>query len=171
MRGVSHAPGRPPYSPPVPVDAVVVTTVAPRLTAIVARTTTWEEFRTLWPQLLDEVYAVVRPRPELSPATGPGPQWQNVMLYKDGTPSVEVGVLVGSSFEPEGRVVPSRLPGGEVVMTTHRGDYARLGEGHDAVHRFAADRGLELAGPRWEIYGHPGDPGTQPETEIYWLVR
>jgi len=46
---------------------VVVATVEPRLTAVVAETTTWAAFPTLWASLLDEVYAVVRPRPELSP--------------------------------------------------------------------------------------------------------
>jgi len=176
MRGVWHAPDRAPAPAAgprvrdVPAD-IVVTTVAPLLTAVVARTTTWEELPRLWPALLDEVYGLVRARPELSPAAGPGPKWQNVMLYKDDAPSVEVGVLVGAAFEPEGRVVPSRLPGGEVVMTTHRGAYARLGDAHDAVHRFAAGRGLTLARPRWEIYGHPGDPETEPVTDVYWLVR
>ena len=81
--------------------------VAPRATAVVATTTTWEEFPALWRTLLDEVYAFVRPRPELSPEPGPGPDWRNVMLYKDDVPSVEVGVLVAGPFAPEGRVVPS----------------------------------------------------------------
>jgi effector-binding domain-containing protein len=56
-------------------------------------------------------------------------------------------------------------------MAVHRGDYAGLGRAHDAVHRFAADRGLELAGPRWEIYGHwSGDP-RDVETEVSYLLR
>jgi effector-binding domain-containing protein len=149
---------------------VVSTSVAPLPTAVVARTTTWEELPSLWPRLLDEVYRVVRPRPELSPATGPAPQWHNVMLYKDDAPNVEVGVLVGAAFEADGEVVPSRLPGGTVVTTTHRGDYAGLGDAHDAVHRFAADNGLALTRTRWEIYGHPGEDGSDPEVGIYWLV-
>jgi effector-binding domain-containing protein len=39
-----------------------------------------------------------------------------------------------------------------------------------AVHRFAAERGLELAGPRWEIYGHMSDDPAEIETEIHYLV-
>ena len=151
-------------------DPVVATSVAPLMTAVVPRTTTWEEFPGLWPRLLDEVYRVVRGRPELSPATGPGPQWSNVMLYRDDAPSVEVGVLVSAAFEPDGDVVPSRLPGGEVVMTTHHGGYATLGDAYDAVHRFASERGLALTRTRWEIYGHPGEDGSDPEVGIYWLV-
>jgi effector-binding domain-containing protein len=150
---------------------VVVATVAPRLTAVVAETTTWEAFPSLWAPLLDEVYAVVRPRPELSPEPGPGPKWQNVMLYKDDAPAVEVGVLVGRTFEAVGRVVPSQLPAGRVAVAVHRGDYAGLGRAHDAVHRFAAARGLDLAGSRWEIYGHWSADPRDIETEVYWLLR
>ena len=92
------------------------------------------------------------------------------MLYKDDAPSVEVGVLVGRRFAPEGRVVPSQLPGGEVAMTIHRGDFAALGDAHAAVHRFAAARELELAGPRWEIYGHGDVDPSELTTEVYYLL-
>jgi hypothetical protein len=141
---------------------VCTATVEPRLTAVVAEITTWREYPAVWRRALDEVYGVVRPRPELSPGDG----WHNVMLYKDDRPSVEVGVLVSEAFDPVGRVVASQLPGGRVATTTHRGDYAELGRAHDAVHRFAADEGLELAGVRWEIYGH----AHEMTTEVYWLV-
>jgi effector-binding domain-containing protein len=144
--------------------------VAPRPTAVVAKTTTWEEFPNLWPALLDEVYAFVRPRPDLSPEPGPGPQWRNVMLYKDDSPAVEVGVLVAGPFAPAGRVVPSRLPGGTVATVVHRGDYAELGLAHDAVIRFAAELGRAPSGPRWEIYGHWHDDGREPETEVCYLL-
>ena len=154
----------------MPADAVLATSVAPLPTAVVSRTTTWEEFPGLWPQLLDEVYRVVRARPELAPASGPGPQWRNVMLYRDDAPNVEVGVLVAAAFEADGDVVPSRLPGGEVVTTTHRGGYARLGDAYDALHRFASEQGLALTRTRWEVYGHPAADGSDPDIEISWLV-
>ena len=149
------------------VDAV---TVAPRLTAVVAQTTTWERFPALWRELLDEVYDFVRKREELAPTAGPGPKWQNVMLYKDDAPAVEVGVLVGRSFSPEGRVIASRLPGGKAAMTIHRGDYAGLGRAHEAVHQFAEERERELAGPRWEIYGHVHSDASEIEIEVYYLL-
>jgi effector-binding domain-containing protein len=144
-------------------------TVGPRLTAVVAQATTWERYPGLWPALLDEVYAFVRPRPELG-GPDPGHRWQNVMLYNDDVPNVEVGVLVGSSFRPEGRVVVSRLPGGRVARTVPRGGYAGMGAAHEAVHRYAAASGLALAGPRWEIYGHAED-GRDPDVEIAYLLR
>jgi effector-binding domain-containing protein len=129
----------------------------------VAETTTWEEYPSLWPRLLDEVYTFVRPRPELSPGDG----WHNVMLYRDDTPSVEVGVLVRSDFAPEGRVVPSQLPDGEVLTATHRGDWSELGRTHDSIHRFATERGVALTGVRWEIYGHGHEA---PTAKVYYLV-
>jgi effector-binding domain-containing protein len=142
--------------------------LAPRPTAVVPVTTSWAEYPALWPALLEEVYEVVRPRPELAPPPEEpnGGLWRNVMLYKDDAPSVEVGVLVAAPFEAVGRVVPSRLPGGRVVTTVHRGDYSELDRAHAAVHDHAAAQGLTLAGPRWEIYGHPPDV----EVEVYWLV-
>ena len=150
----------------VPVEFV---TVDPRTTAVVAQTTSWGEFPRLWGQLLGEVYEFVRGRAEL--ATGTGDElWQNVMLYKDQRPDVEVGVLVSQRLEPESRVIASFLPGGDVARAVHRGDYATLGATHHAVREAAATRGRELAGPCWEIYGHArADPRDQ-ETEIFWLL-
>lgn len=151
----------------VPVEFV---TVDPRATAVVAQTTSWAEFPRLWGQLLDEVYRFVRGRPEL--ATGAGSErWQNVMLYRDQRPDVEVGVLVAGPFEPDGRVIRSELPGGEVATAVHRGDYANLGATHRAVREAAAARGRELAGPCWEIYGHWREDPRDLETEVFWLLR
>lgn len=150
--------------------AVRLLTVGARLTAVVAQTTTWSEFPKLWGPLLGQVYEFVRARPEL--ATGDGQErWQNVMLYKDKRPDVEVGVLVSGPFQPEGSVIPSALPAGDVATATHRGEYSKLGVTHEAVRAYAAAQGRELAGPRWEIYGHaPPDP-SEAETEVFWLLR
>lgn len=144
--------------------------VEARPTAVVARTTTWAEFPQLWSQLLGEVYSFVRPRPEL--ATGVGHErWQNVMLYKDQRPDVEVGVLVSRPFPPEGPVISSALPSGEVATATHHGDYATLGVTHKAIRDYVAAHGKELAGPCWEVYGHaPPDPD-EAVTEVFWLLR
>lgn len=150
--------------------AVTLVTVDARPTAVVARTTTWKQFPTVWGPLLDQVYGFVRSRTDL--ATGDGAElWQNVMLYKDDRPDVEVGVLVSGVFQPEQPVIASELPGGEVATATHRGDYARLGVTHDAVREHVASHGRELAGPRWEIYGHWRPDPSELETEVFWLLR
>jgi|HubBroStandDraft_3_1064219.scaffolds.fasta_scaffold281577_2 effector-binding domain-containing protein len=145
-------------------------TVDPRPTAVIGQTTTWEEFPRVWRALLDEVYGFVRGRGDLATG-GEGERWQNMMLYKDQRPDVEVGVLVSQPFEPHGRVVCSRLPGGEVATAVHRGDYGGLGATHDAVRAHVSACGCELAGPCWEVYGHwREDPG-ELETEVFWLLR
>jgi effector-binding domain-containing protein len=151
-------------------SAVTLMRVDARPTAVIAQTTTWKEFPNVWGQLLGEVYQYVRGHPDLATGEG-GERWQNVMLYKDDRPDVEVGVLVTGSFQGEGRVIPSELPAGEVATAVHRGDYAQLGVTHDAVRDYVGARGRELAGPCWEIYGHaPPDP-SEAETEVFWLLR
>jgi hypothetical protein len=70
-------------------------TVGARETAVVAATTTWDEFPRLWRVLLDEVREHADGR--------------NVMLYRDDVPNVEVGVLVRGAFTPGD---PLRAAGG-----------------------------------------------------------
>jgi len=154
----------------VSATAVRFIKVDPRPTAVVAETTSWAEFPGLWGRLLGEVYGFVRARPELATGSN-GERWQNVMLYKDQRPDVEVGVLVTAPFETQGRVIASELPGGEVATATHRGDYARLAVTHDAVREQVLARGRELAGPCWEIYGHGVEDPSEQETEVFWLLR
>lgn len=152
------------------IPAVTFVEVDSRPTAVVARTTTWTDFPDLWARLLGEVYGFVRGRSDLATGSG-GELWQNVMLYKDQRPDVEVGVLVSGPFEPAGQVIPSELPGGEVATAVHRGDYARLGVTHDVVREQVAAQGRELAGPCWEIYGHGQADLSAQETEVFWLLR
>jgi effector-binding domain-containing protein len=120
--------------------------------------------------LLGEVYEFVQGRPELATGDGDG-RWQNVMLYKDQRPDVEVGVLVSARFQAQGSVIPSALPAGEVVIATHRGDYSKLGVTHEAVRAHAAAHGRDTAGPCWEIYGHARADPSESETEVFWLLR
>ncbi len=150
--------------------AVTFMWVDARPTAVIAQTTTWKQFPNTWGPLLDQVYRFVRSRTELPPGEG-AEQWQNVMLYKNDRPDVEVGVLVRGAFGAEGPVIASELPAGEVATATHRGDYARLGVTHGAVRDHAAAHGRELAGPRWEIYGHWRADPSELVTEVFWLLR
>ncbi len=60
----------------------------------------------------------------------------------------------------------SELPAGETVTVIHHGSWHRIGEAHDAIHAM----GLELAGPRWEIYGHHNDDPEKLEAEVVYLL-
>ena len=140
-----------------------------RPTFVVARETTWREFPLLWGSMLDEVYAVVK---QAGPdGTPPGEdRWRNVMLYKDDVPNVEVGVLASGPFSGAGNVITSALPAGATAVATHRGLYAGLDSAHRAIREWCARHGHQLAGPRWEIYGHWREDPSELETEVHYLL-
>ncbi len=138
--------------------------VAARPTAVVAATTTWQEYPTLWRTLLDEVWACLR-------AGGIERGCRNVMLYLDDTPQVEVGVELLVPCPLTGRVVASTLPAGQVAMTVHHGSYVGLADAHQAVLDWCAQHGRRPVGTRWEVYGpHNADPA-KVWTEVYYLLR
>lgn len=143
---------------------VNVVTAEERPIAVIAATTTWQEFPELWPHLLDEVHAGVR-------WSGEGRQGRNVLLYLDDVPHVEIGVELDQPAGITGRVVESALPSGTVATMTHHGPYDHLGATHDAIRAYCAERDLPLAGPRWEVYGHWSEEPAELETEVYYLLR
>jgi hypothetical protein len=120
-------------------------------TAVIAETTTWAAFPALWPALLGEVWETVRALPEL--ATG-----RNVMFYKDDVPNVEIGCEVAGSFAAIGRVAPGQLR------------EARRGAAHGAIADWCDRRGLERAGPRWEVYGHGVENLEDQVVDVYYLL-
>lgn len=145
------------------VPQVSVVTAQERPIAVIAATTTWQEFPQVWKPLLDEVHAGVRWQ-------GNGRKGRNVLLYLDDVPHVEIGVELDQPVGITGRVVESALPSGTVATMTHRGPYDAIGSTHDAIRAFCAERELALAGPRWEIYGHHGDEPDELETDVYYLL-
>ena len=142
---------------------VTVMDVAARPTAVIAATTTWQEFPALWMELLDEVWACLR-------AAGVDGGCRNVMLYHDDVPHVEVGVELHQPCPLTGRVVASDLPAGRAAMTVHRGSYAGLASAHQAVRDWCTTHVQTVAGPRWEVYGPHHDDPAQVWTEVYYLL-
>lgn len=137
--------------------------VGSRPTAVVAATTTWQEFPALWGQLLGDVWDCLR-------AGGIHGGCRNTMLFLDDVPHVEVGVLLDRPCPLTGRVTASALPAGIAATTVHRGPFAGVGAAHDAVVRWCAVHGHRPTGTRWEIYGpHDDEPAAQ-WTEVYWLL-
>lgn len=142
---------------------VSVAEVAARPTVVVAATTTWQEFPTLWKELLDEVWACLR-------ANGITHGCRNIMLYRDDVPRVEVGVELSRPCPITGRLVTSALPAGRAAMTVHRGPYSMLGSAHRAVLDWCATADLRLAGPRWEVYGPHRDDPAEAWVEVNYLL-
>jgi effector-binding domain-containing protein len=137
-------------------------------TAVVKANTTWREFRTLWPTLLDEVWAFLGATPGLRT------EGHNVMLYRNHVPhvevAVEVGVQVTGSFNAAGRVVPSTLPAAEVATTVHVGTPAEIGAAHDAVRAWCSAQRRELTGVSWEVYGDPDPQTGHFDVAVYWQL-
>jgi effector-binding domain-containing protein len=142
---------------------ITLLAVEARPTAVVAATTTWQEFPTLWRELLDEVWSCLR-------AGGIDHGCRNVMLYLDDTPRVEVGVELLVPCLLDGRVRASALPAGQVAMTTHHGSYAGLAMAHRAVLDWLHAQGKRPAGPHWEVYGPHHADTKQIWTEVYYLL-
>ena len=94
---------------------VEVVEVPERQTAVVPLSTTWPELPAEAGSAFDEVWAFVRKEEGLRF------DGHNVILYLDGVPNVEVGVIVTRTFPPEGRVQASILPAATVARTVHRG--------------------------------------------------
>ena len=147
-------------------DIELVDDVPPVPTAVVAASTTWPDLPGVAGTAFDEVWDFLRS----DQGEGLRSDGHNVMYYLDGVPNVEIGVIVTGEFEPRGRVTPSSLPGGRVVRTVHRGSYEHLAAAHDAVHRWCADNGQTVAGPRWEIYGDWREDESELETEVVWQL-
>jgi effector-binding domain-containing protein len=132
-------------------------------TAVVAAVVTWPEFRMTWRGMLDEVYAAVHSGAVVQDG-------QNVMVFLDDRPSVEVGVEVGAPFPAVGRVVCSALPTGRAAMTVHRGPYDGLEAAHGAVRRWCRAEGHTITGVRWEVYGDWHESPDQLETAVYYSL-
>lgn len=144
-------------------DSIDVVVATERHTAVVARATTWDEFASLWVELLDEVYRFVR-------AGGASQDGRNVMVYLDDTPRVEVGVEVSAPFTSDGPVISSMLPVGLAATMLHRGSYDGLGDTHLAIREWCAEHGHEVSGVRWEVYGDWRRDVDELETQIYYLL-
>ena len=116
---------------------------------------------------LDQVYAAARDGAvELD--------GQNVFVYRAATAdqlTVDFCVGVKGPFKAVGEVVPLETPAGVAAMTTHCGDYARLGEAHAAILDWCQAEGRPPAGPSWEVYGHWQPDPAQLRTEVYNLLQ
>ena len=116
---------------------------------------------------LDEVYAFLKTNGSVRQ------KGHNVILYdgpfKPGS-RVEIGVQVDAPFPSAGNVVSTTTPAGRVARTIHVGPYAALGRAHGAVVVWCQERGLQVTGRGWEIYGDMLDDPSKLETEVLHLL-
>jgi hypothetical protein len=151
---------------PVPYDVQEVTVTARPVAGVraqISRGRAAQEFG----RHLDQVYAAAR-------AGAVYLDGQNIFIYRAATAdqlTVDFCVGVTAPFAAVGAVVPLETPHGVAAMTTHHGDYRRLGEGHAAILAWCRAYDRPLAGLSWEAYGHWHNDPAQLRTEIYYLLR
>jgi effector-binding domain-containing protein len=121
-------------------------------------------------QSLDKVWKFLGYYPDLR-ARG-----HNVFLYhhdmdEDGVMTIDFGVEVSQIFKTAGEVFCTTTPQGEAAATLHRGPYAGLRAGHEAVQAWLKANHRADGGWSWEVFGDWNDDPRKLETEILYLLR
>jgi effector-binding domain-containing protein len=99
------------------------------------------------------------------------PSGEPFTLYRgtpDGLADVEVGFPIAGTFVAAGEVVPSELPGGQLIAGIHTGPYRTLAATSTAMRSWAARHGWMPTGEMWEV--HLTDPERVPEPSR-WRAR
>lgn len=148
---------------------VVPKTVSAQPLAAVRRRALTRDIGRVWKPALDLVWEFLR-RHEGLRTDG-----HNCFLYhhpahRDDAMEIDFGVQVIRPFAPEGEVIFTETPAGEVAMTTHIGGYDKLGAAHDAIHSWRIANGRTFAGLSWEIYGDWTEDPTKLETQVIYLL-
>lgn len=149
--------------------AVEVVDVDARPTAVVRQQTTWPQLGATIRPMLDKVWAVMR-TPAMEPRLSHDEFGENVILYLDSHPTIEVGVLVDRPITETDGLVPSELPAARVARAIHRGSYDKLGPTHEAVQTWCRANGHTLTGVSWEHYGHWHEDPEAMETAVVYVV-
>ena len=99
----------------------------------------------------------------------------NVVMYHPSEPTglgkefdIETGVEVPEGFAAKAPVYVTQIPPGRVVTAAHFGPYDQMAKTYDAITEYVRQRGLKLAGPSWEVYGHHDDDPAKLRTDIFF---
>lgn len=121
-----------------------------------------------WKPALDEVWAVLRRSPHMTPG-------HNLFLYHHpevrGAPmDVDFGVQVPHPSMRQGNLRCIEVPAGEVATTLHLGPYDQLPAAHEAIHAWCASNNRHIGGASWEIYGDPTPDPALTQTAVRYLL-
>lgn len=94
--------------------------------------------------------------------------------FNDERVDLEAAIPTDRAVKSGERVKFGQLPGGMVAVLEYSGPYHELPQGHSAMDIFLEEKGLEPAGPPWEVY--ITDPTTEPDeskwrTDIVYPVK
>ena len=117
--------------------------------------------------LVDRVWAFIR-------AGGVDAHGHNIWIYHlraDGQVDVQIGVQVPRPFVGRDSVVCAETPSGRAARAVHYGPYDQLPSVHSTLRAWCTERGLDITGDRWELYGdHDPDPA-KCRTDVYHGVK
>lgn len=152
------------------MDTLIIETrsVGARPTAVMSVDLDIDELKT-W---LGAAFAEVAERLHATENPPAGPPFARYHRIAEGRFRVEAGFPVARAVTANGGVRGSKLPGGDVVLTTHIGPYEDLGSTYEAISRWLESRGAMPAGDPWEVYFNgPEDPPSKWRTDIYQPYR
>ena len=149
--------------------AVELVDVEARPTAVLREQTEWPQLGATIMRLLDRVWEVMRTEPMKSRLSH-DEFGENVILYLDHHPTIEVGVIVDGPIDDSHGLLASALPAARIARAIHRGTYDKLGPTHDAVQQWCRDNGHTTTGVSWEHYGHWHEDPEEMETAVCYVV-
>ena|SRR5664279_93996 len=97
-----------------------------------------------------------------------GPPFARYHQIGIGRFEVEAGFPVAAPLESRADQQLSDLPGGMVAVTMHRGSFANIAPGYQAVAEWITAHGGQPSGDPWEVYF--SDPKTQPDP-VLWRTQ
>ncbi len=153
---------------------IEITEVAEQLLAVVTDNATMSNLADKIPPWFNQVYAFLKSGDVKQTGHNVILYWDErdkQLLFTEAGLRIQAGVQISVAFEGDGTVSCSATPGGAVATTTHMGPYSEMPDTHRAVRRWCKDKGREIAGPNWEVYGDWSDDPSQLRTGIYYLLE
>src|SRR4029077_5605373 len=146
----------------MPYEIDIVSTDAV-ITAVARDTVRLDQISRRIRPLFDQVYDFLKRAPVRQSG-------DNIALYRDDAIHLEAGVPVTATFAETPTVHCSSLPAGQAAHIVHFGAYSQLRGAHRAVVEWCAEKGIVLAGPRWEVYGDWNEDPSLMRTDVYYLL-
>ncbi|MGB3956027.1 MAG: GyrI-like domain-containing protein [Brooklawnia sp.] len=153
---------------PTSIQNPEIITVEPQPTAVVIGTMQMAELSNFFDSSYQQVAEAVQ-RQGVTPheAFGYYPRMPT------DTIEVEVGFTTSAPISPDGNVVASQLPGGEVAHATYVGAYDGLRQAYGDLFSWLQSQGRQPGSAMWEVYVTEPTPQADPGsmvTELYWTL-
>ncbi len=150
---------------PMALENPEIITLDSQTTAVVAGTVKMAEIGSFFERAFCSV-AEALAKQGVAPAGAPFSYYPRMPT---DTIDVEVGMVTDRPVTPEGEVVASELPAGEVAHATYVGSYEGLGAAYGQLAEWIAAQGRLPAVGMWEVYlTGPETDSAQMRTDLFW---